>query len=90
MGGVNYYGTGYNIPAPGLNTYVFPLQAANQANVAAGAIINGINFQMDPANVSGNYDITFNSLTLSQVPEPTSLALAGLGAASLLAFRRRK
>jgi len=27
---------------------------------------------------------------LSQVPEPTTLALAGLGAISLLAFRRRK
>lgn len=30
------------------------------------------------------------SLTSSVVPEPTSMALAGLGAASLLIFRRRK
>ena len=88
MGGVNYYGTGYNIPSPGLNSYTFALQAANQAHVAAGAIINGINFQIDPANVSGKYDITFNSLTL--VPEPTTLALVGLGTAGLLTFRRRK
>jgi hypothetical protein len=90
MGGVNYYGTGYNVPTPGLNSYTFALQAANQANVAAGAVINGMNFQIDPANVSGNYDITYSSITLSQIPEPTSLALAGLGVASLLAFRRRK
>jgi hypothetical protein len=90
MGGVNYYGTGYNIPTPGLNSYTFPLQADNLAHVAAGAIINGMNFQIDPANVSGNYDITYSSITLSQVPEPTTLALAGLGAISLLAFRRRK
>jgi hypothetical protein len=48
-----------------------------------------MNFQIDPANVSGSYDITFNSLTLSQVPEPATLALVGLGAASLLVFRRR-
>jgi len=52
--------------------------------------MNGINFQIDPANVSGNYDITFNSLTLTPAPEPATLALAGLGAAGLLAFRRRK
>lgn len=30
------------------------------------------------------------SLNLTSVPEPTSMALAGLGAASLLIFRRRK
>jgi PEP-CTERM motif len=90
MGGVNYYGTGYNVPSPGLNSYTFALQAANQAHVTAGAVINGLNFQIDPANVSGNYDITYSRLTLSQVPEPTTLALAGLGTAGLLAFRRRK
>jgi PEP-CTERM motif len=90
LGGVNYYGTGYVVPTPGLNSYTFPLQAANLANVAAGAIINGMNFQIDPANVSGNYDITYSSITLSQVPEPTTLALAGLGAVGLLACRRRK
>jgi hypothetical protein len=90
LGGVNYYGTGYVVPTPGLNSYTFPLQAPNLANVAAGAVINGMNFQIDPANVSGNYDITYRSITLSQVPEPTMLALAGLGAVGLVACRRRK
>jgi hypothetical protein len=90
LGGVDYYGTGYVVPTPGLNSYTFALQAPNQANVAAGAIINGMNFQIDPANVSGNYDITYNSIVLSPVPEPATLALVGLGAAGLLAFRRRK
>jgi hypothetical protein len=89
-GGVNYYGTGYVVPTPGLNSYTFALQSPNQANVAAGYSIGGINFQIDPANVAGTYDMTFNSLTLSPVPEPTTLALAGLGAIGLLAVRRRK
>jgi hypothetical protein len=89
LGGVNYYGTGYNVPSPGLNTYTFNLQPANQAAVTGGGVINGLNFQIDPANVSGNYDITYSSLTLSQVPEPATLALFGLGAVGLLAFRRR-
>lgn len=90
MGGVNYYGTGYNVPAPGLNSYTFPLQADNLAHVAAGAVINGLNFQIDPANVSGNYDITYSSITLSQVPEPTTMALFAIGTVGLLAVRRRK
>jgi len=89
MGGVNYYGTGYNVPTPGLNTYTFALQAANLANIQAGAVIAGMNFQIDPANVSGNYDITYNSLVVSPVPEPTMAALAGLGLASLWIVRRR-
>jgi hypothetical protein len=33
---------------------------------------------------------TFTGLTLQPVPEPSTLALAGLGAAALLIFRRRK
>lgn len=90
MGGVDYYGTGYNIPTPGLNSYTFALMSPNQGNVTAGALINGMNFQIDPANVSGNYDITFNSLTLSQVPEPATTAIVGLCALGLLVFRRRK
>lgn len=33
---------------------------------------------------------TWNGITMYAVPEPSSMALAGLGAASLLIFRRRK
>jgi hypothetical protein len=91
-GGVNYYDAinpAYSLtPTPG-TTYsiTLPLQSPNQANVAAGYPINGLNFQIDPANVSGDYTITFNTIEL--IPEPATFALAGLGIAGLLAFRRK-
>jgi hypothetical protein len=90
-GGTNYYGTGYVLPVPGPNSFTFPLQQPNQANITGGAVINGLNFQIDPANVFGNYDITYSSIVLSgpNVPEPASL---GLGAFSccLMGLRRRR
>jgi hypothetical protein len=33
---------------------------------------------------------TFTGITLAPIPEPTSFALAGLGLAALLVFRRRR
>lgn len=91
-GGVDYYDAispAYSLtPTPG-TTYsiTLPLQSPNQANIAGGFPVNGLNFQIDPANVSGDYTITFNSIEL--VPEPATFALTGLGIAGLLAFRRR-
>jgi len=52
--------------------------------------VYGLNLNFNPTSTAGAYDMTFNSITFSPVPEPTSLALAGLGAAGLLAVRRRK
>ncbi|MGC9941288.1 MAG: PEP-CTERM sorting domain-containing protein [Verrucomicrobiota bacterium] len=89
LGGVDYYATGYTISAPGAYSETFNLQTANLDNIQNGAQIAGMNLQLDPANISGNYDITFNSLTLA-VPEPAPVALAGLGAVSLWFLRRRK
>jgi len=39
---------------------------------------------------NSTYLVGLNAFTIHPVPEPTSLALAGLGAAALLIFRRRK
>lgn len=89
-GAADYYGTGYVVPTPGLNSYTFPLQAGNLADYQAGDVVAGLNFQIDPANVSGNYDITYGSITLGPTPEPATFALLGLGGAGLLVFRRRK
>jgi hypothetical protein len=89
-GAADYYGTGYVVPTLGLNSYTFGLQAGNLADYQAGDVVAGINFQIDPANVSGNYDITYSSITLGPTPEPATFALLGMGAAGLLIFRRKK
>jgi len=92
-GGVDYYDAivpAYSlIPTPGTTYSVtLPLQSPNQANVAAGFPIGGLNFQIDPANVSGNYTITFDSIQL--IPEPATVSLVGLGLLGLVGLRRRR
>jgi PEP-CTERM motif len=92
--GPETYG-GYATYSPGTYTENAPLDATQLAAVAAGGdTIYGFNLEFDPAGnvpAPGNYDITFNSLTLSPVavPEPATLQLIGLGAAGFLAWRRR-
>jgi hypothetical protein len=43
-----------------------------------------------PGNIYNSTATPFTGLTLQTIPEPSSFALAGLGAAALLIFRRRK
>lgn len=53
--------------------------------------IYSFSLDLDPTGqIPSPWDITFNSIELAPVPEPTSLALLGLGAAGLLVIRRRK
>ena len=76
-------------PIPG-TTYsiTLPLQQPNQANIAAGFPIGGLNFQIDPANVSGNYTMTMDSIQL--IPEPATVTLVGVALLGLLGLRRRR
>ena len=71
---------------PGTFTVDAPLGTLNPTDITA------FNLEMDPAGYGGSapYDITYDSLVLiTPAPEPTTLALLGIGAAGLLMARRR-
>jgi hypothetical protein len=58
-GNAEYYNFGYHLYTPGvLNSVTVNLDAKTLAAIAGGAVINGFNLQMDPANVNGSYDFT--------------------------------
>ena len=88
-GATDYYFSGYVTPQPGLNSFSVPLVQGNLGDIQAGDPITSVNLQLDPANMQGNYDITFNTIDLASVPEPATI---GIGAMSvgLLALRRRR
>jgi hypothetical protein len=52
--------------------------------------ITAFNLEIDPAGygTTSPYDVTYDSLSVANVPEPSVFALMGLGAAGLLIFRR--
>jgi hypothetical protein len=54
---------------------------------AANANANGIQPSSNPAK---GFNVGPPAMTLAAVPEPSVLALSGLGAAALMAFRRKK
>jgi hypothetical protein len=76
--------------------------AINQASPASGqvgvtvpldgSIVAQVNFQAYDSDPTLDYTISFDESALQEetaIPEPTSAAIAGLGAATLLARRRR-
>jgi len=62
---------------------------------AAGLIAAGRSNPINLASIGGDFNtppntVGFQSFSVYLVPEPTTFALAGMGAAALLIFRRRK
>jgi len=75
----------WNNGNPSQNMYIGSSEIGNNAVLGDGSsIANPTMFGVAGTQVNG-----FN-MALVSVPEPTSMVLAGLGAASLLLFRRRK
>jgi hypothetical protein len=94
--GVGFFNGG-NATIPGYigGQISFVVVAYNGANYASSAIrgssqsftLPEIATGLSPA---GSFGPTFQSFAVNAVPEPSTFALAGLGLASLLIFRRRK
>ncbi len=80
---------GYDLSSWGLVGEKKALDAWMDGKIAAGKggaqTVNGIG-----GDVNTSPTIAFTSFNLYFIPEPSSMALAGLGAAALLIFRRRK
>jgi hypothetical protein len=82
------------------STGLYPTWTAASAAVAAGTLsggrspeftINSIGGVVNtPPNIVGAGGLQSFSIVIANIPEPTTVALAGLGAAALLIFRRRK
>jgi hypothetical protein len=76
----------YNNAQPAQDMYLGQSVIGNDLVLGGGAIpVNGL-FGVNAFQLNTG----FNMLLIPAIPEPSSMVLAGLGAASLLMFRRRK
>ncbi|MGP8055124.1 MAG: PEP-CTERM sorting domain-containing protein, partial [Limisphaerales bacterium] len=74
----------------GEKTLTWTIPSAMQAILAANPTLpTSLNFQIGGGFSSANDAVYLDNLTITEVPEPTTLVLAGLGALGLLAIRRR-
>jgi hypothetical protein len=95
---IAYSGGGPGYAAGQTYTFTVPLNAAAAAAIGETApgnvdtsTIYGFNLENAGYSGTGNYDVTYDSLVLlTPVPEPTTLALLGLGAVAGLVIVRRR
>jgi hypothetical protein len=86
LAGGTYFATGIGSET----TLTFSIPPALAAALAASSNPTQIGLQMGGNYAAGNSTVYLDNLQAVPAPEPTTLALAGLGAAGLLAIRRRK
>jgi hypothetical protein len=85
-GTLSVFVVGWNNKGGTVNT---PAQAAAANSTLGYSTV----FTYDPGATSGSQVLTFAAVTgfgIQTVPEPATFAMAGLGAAAMLIFRRRK
>lgn len=75
----------YNGGSPAADMWIGQSLVGNDILLGGGAIGNTALFGVGIQQIGG-----FNMPLVPSIPEPSSMVLAGLGAASLLLFRRRK
>ena len=76
----------------GVVTLTVPLDSKTKADIAAGNSVTFFQLSMDPTStLPDGFSMTVNSIELVPAPEPSTLALAGLGVAlaGLMIVRRR-
>lgn len=94
-GGLGYQSVdGYSYQAVtigGETTLTWTIPSSERAILAANPTLpTSLNLQIGGGFTSASDAVYLDNLTITEVPEPTTLVLAGLGALGLLAIRRRK
>jgi hypothetical protein len=79
-----------------LGSHVLTADLSSGTGIGSGTVpgldlstLDFFHLQLDPSSFAGQYTVSFENLSLTVIPEPSSLALIGLGAAVLVSLRRR-
>jgi len=73
----------------GETTFTMPISASLRTTLAASSNSTALIFQVGGGYSAGNETFYLDNIRLTPAPEPATLALAGVGMAGLMLFRRR-
>ncbi|MGO8838151.1 MAG: PEP-CTERM sorting domain-containing protein [Limisphaerales bacterium] len=86
LDGYSYIGTAIGAET----TITVPVSPSLQTALGASSNPTSMDFQVGGGYTAGNETLFIDNILATPVPEPSTLAIAGLGAAPLLLFRRRQ